>query len=299
MATFSLVERCVVDDRVMLLGLDGFYRDAMQRQERTELLTCARAVAAALGVGPADVPIEGYYADDELLTEYFRLMRTLQHVEVSSTPTVDGLREFHRLVDVVGSPLFGVPKWSEGLLPVGRNALSAALDEMCPDWSIERLTAAARRLARTTDDMSLVGLAAWLGDPIVLASLGESVVLYEAVAVMCAEPIQRREFVWQVDGELARRAGRFVDTFNALFDDELPRPIAENAERYWDAGTGNTIIGRCVRFGVDPRPSPPRHYHWAVGVAIDGTPTVHEFWSTELWTTERYRGAGCPANPES
>jgi len=124
-------------------------------------------------------------------------------------------------------------------------------------------------------------------------------VLYEAVAVMCAEPIPRREFVWQVDGELARRAGRFVGTFNALFDDELPRPIAENAERYWDAGTGNTIIGRCVRLGVDPRPSPPRHYHWAVGFAIDGTPTVHEFWSTELWTTERYRAAGCPANPES
>jgi hypothetical protein len=297
MATSSPVERYVVDDRLMLLGLDELYRDAMQRHERSELLECARMVAGTLGIGPADVPIEGYYADDELLTEYFRLMRSLQVVEASRTPTVDGLREFHRLVEVVASPLFGVPVWDKGLLPVGRDALSAALYETAPDWSIERLSAVARRLVRTTDDMSLVGLAAWVGDSVVLASLRESVVLYADEVTLCAGPVRRREFVWQVDGELARRAGHFVDTFNALFDDELPRPIAENAASYWRAGTDNIIVGRCVRLGVDPRFSPPRHYHWAVGFEIDGKPTVHEFWSTELWTTERYRGAECPANP--
>jgi hypothetical protein len=298
MATSSPVARCVVDDRLMLLGLDKLYRDAMQQHERSDLLTCARVVAATLGVGPDDVPIEGYYAEDELLTEYFRLVRTLQFVEGRNTPKVAGLREFHRLVDVVGSPLFGQAVQSDRLLPVGHDALSAALAETAPDWSVERLTGATRDIARKTDDVSLVGLAAWADDPVVLASLRESVVLYVAmVAMYHTESIPRREFVWQVDKDLASRACRFVDTFNALFDDELPRPIAENAEGYWHAGTDNTIVGRCVRLGVDPRSSPLRHYHWAVGFDIDGKPTVHDFWSTELWTTERYLRAGYPANP--
>jgi len=61
---------CVVDDRVFLLGLDQLYREAMKWHERGELLTCARRVAATLGVSPADVPIEGYYGEDEDLAEY-------------------------------------------------------------------------------------------------------------------------------------------------------------------------------------------------------------------------------------
>jgi len=59
----------VVDNRVFLLGLDKLYRDAMKRHERGELLACARRVAAPLHETPADVPVEGYYAEDEQLTE--------------------------------------------------------------------------------------------------------------------------------------------------------------------------------------------------------------------------------------
>ncbi len=80
-----MFERRVVDDRVFLLGLDKLYRDAMKQHERGELLGCARRVAEALHVTPADVPVEGYYAEDERLTEYFRLVRALQDVDEGAT----------------------------------------------------------------------------------------------------------------------------------------------------------------------------------------------------------------------
>ncbi len=64
------------------------------------LLKCARRVAEALNATPADVPVEGYYAEDAQLTEYFRLVRTLQHVDDGATSLVDSLPEFQRLRDV-------------------------------------------------------------------------------------------------------------------------------------------------------------------------------------------------------
>lgn len=72
------IERLVVNNRVFLLGLDELYRESMKTHERHELLICARETADALSVAPADVPIEGYYTEDEDLTEYFRLVRALQ-----------------------------------------------------------------------------------------------------------------------------------------------------------------------------------------------------------------------------
>ena len=51
------MERCVVNNRVFLLGLDALYRKAMKRHERVELLICARKVAGALRIRPADVPV--------------------------------------------------------------------------------------------------------------------------------------------------------------------------------------------------------------------------------------------------
>ncbi len=70
----------VVDNRVFLLGLDALYRAAVKPHERGELRDAARCVAHDLGVGPADVPVEGYYAEDPQLAEYFGLIRALQGV---------------------------------------------------------------------------------------------------------------------------------------------------------------------------------------------------------------------------
>jgi len=282
------VERCVVDNRVFLLGLDELYRRAMQQHERSELLGCARTVAGVLHVAAADVPVEGYYADEPELASYFQLVRALQATPGDRSVEVARLPEFRRLLVVCSAPLYGRPVDTGNLLPVGRDSLSHALGDVWPDWSVSRLTAAAYATARETDDFSLVGPAARAKDPVVLTVLRESVVLYAEVFLGCALP-PRRAFVWAVEDELAKAARRFVDTFNALFGKrELPSPIRQNAEVYWRAYGLARILGRCVRLG---QTEDRRYYHWAVCRAPNGELTVHEFWHEEIWTTQRYRVA--------
>lgn len=57
-----------------------------------------------------------------------------------------------------------------------------------------------------------------------------------------------------------KQAGRFITTFNALFDEALPSAEAKLAERYWTASQRNDIAGRCIRLGSDqsepPQPLP-------------------------------------------
>jgi hypothetical protein len=98
-------DRRVVTNRVFLLGLDELYREAMKRHERDELLRCARETASSLSVAAADVPIEGYYSEDERLTEYFRLVRSLQQVPKGRESEVAGLTGFKRLKQVTESPI--------------------------------------------------------------------------------------------------------------------------------------------------------------------------------------------------
>ena len=136
-------EKRVVDNRVFLLGLDKLYREAIKQHERGELLRCARRVAEVLHASPADVPVEGYYAEDEQLTEYFRLVRALQDVDEGATPSVDSLSEFQRLRAVTSAPLYGRPQYTGKLLPAGRDALSQALRDTFPNWTVASLTAAA------------------------------------------------------------------------------------------------------------------------------------------------------------
>jgi hypothetical protein len=157
-------EERVVDNRTFLLGLDSLYREAMKRHERGELLQCACRVAAVLNAPAACVPVEGYYAEDSALTEYFCLMRTLQEVNQERTSVVDAMPEFKRLLDVTSAPLFGKPIQGHNLLPTGRDALSQALNDTKPEWSLQRLTETAYTVALKTgvDDHAL-SLSASLG----------------------------------------------------------------------------------------------------------------------------------------
>jgi len=157
-----------------------------------------------------------------------------------------------------------------------------------PEWTVGRLTAAAHATAHQTDDISLVGLAARIQDAVVLTAVRESVVLYAEVGSGDAL-LLHPEYVWKVDKDLAEHAKRFIDTFNALFGEELPPPEPVQAGRYWNAYDGNEILGRCVRIGHAPPGSP--HYHWAICKGDAGEFAVQEFWHPEVWTTVRYRSA--------
>jgi hypothetical protein len=97
------------------------------------------------------------------------------------------------------------------------------------------------------------------------------------------------QYVWDVDAIIQQRATQFVETFNELFVERLPRPAAENAEEFWMASGEWKIIGRCVRIGFDDRVKPVRHYHWAIDTDYRYRPVVTEFWDTQIWTTARFR----------
>lgn len=282
----SVIEH-IVDNRTFLLGLDELYRHAMKGHERGELLACARVVAAALIVPPADVPIEGYYTEHPDLGAYFLLMRALQTVDGKRLAEVESLPEFRRLLAVTSSPIFGRAA-GDSLLPTGRDPLSEALAAAPPtEWAVEKLTSSAAAFASQNDDYSLVGLACRAEDPVVIAALRESVVLYaERMAGYSGGPV-RHEYVWRVDGEISAAGQRFVNAFNALFGQALPPATAESAEIFFHAAAAADIVGRCVSLGYVNNPE-HRHYHWAV-VGAGGQFAVHEFWAPEPWTTERYR----------
>jgi len=237
--------------------------------------------------GPANVPVEGYYTEDAALAEYFRLVRALQDVSKEARASVDSIPEFQRLLAVTSAPIFGRPQDGDKLLPKGRDALSQALLDLRPGWTLGGLTAAAYDAALAHDDISLVGLAARVRDAVVLTATRESAVLYAEAVDGAAQ--RKPVYVWSVDGDLARQARRFVDTFNGLFGDELPPPEPAEAERFWYAHTDNVVRGRCVRIGTDDTVDPNQHYHWAICDGADGELVVEEFWKDDVWTTERYR----------
>jgi hypothetical protein len=280
----------VVDDRTFLLGLDSLYRERMKTHERAELLACARVVSRLLSVGPADVPVEGYYTEDAELTEYFRRMRALQVEPPASEAVVAKVPEFRRLRAVTTSPMFGKQRPGGSLFPGGVDPLTEALEQIAAnEWCVATIAAKAREIVQASDDFSLVGLAAWSGDAVVLTALRETVVLYAMVGRGMPPRPEEIRYEWRVDPELEQRAKKFVAEFNRLFDEKLPEPGAAQAEKYWKAGSGAAIHGRCVRIGFIPG-APEPHYHWAVR-AHEGGVEAHEFWHQDLWTTARFRTA--------
>ena len=136
------------------------------------------------------------------------------------------------------------------------------------------------------DDYSLVGLAARIKDPVVLAALRESVVLYAIPEAFGIPPPPR--YVWQVSTELAEMASRFIAEFQRLFEERLPPADEASVETYWSAAESSEIIGRCVRIGYDPNPEGRGNYHWAIDTKAGEGVVVKEFWSPEIWTTKRY-----------
>ena len=123
-----VIVRRIVDNRVFLIKLDFIYRELMKKHERDELLQCARETAKVLSVAPANVPIEGYYVEDEQLTEYFRLMRALQQLRNDRETEVDSVDGFKRLKQVTESGLYGPPAKDDSLF-CRRRSIVGRLEE--------------------------------------------------------------------------------------------------------------------------------------------------------------------------
>lgn len=281
-------EQRIVTNRVFLLGLDELYRQAMKRHESAELLQCAEEVASVLSIVPGNGPVEGYYSESPELTRYFQLVRTLQTVPQERKVEVSGVKSFQRLQQVTQSPIFGTPAKQPYLLPASKDALSIAMKQTFPAWTIANLTAETFHIAIDSDDYSLVAIAALSKDPVVLAVCRESVVLYAFAVAGSAYISAEPEYLWQVDSLIEQRATKFVRTFNQLFNESLPEPTSKHAREYFVACREWKLVGRCVRIGFDDSSKPIRHYHWAIKQGTYQPLMVEEFWDNELWTTRRY-----------
>jgi hypothetical protein len=276
----------VVDNRVFILGLAELYRTAITPHEHKELLPAARAVAARLGVAPDPVPLEGHYGHDKKLTEYFRLVRTLQRTgdHEKSRPEMP---EFALLEDVFSSPLFGAAFVKGPLLPIGMDPIAFVMINNV-ERSAQTVMDVATKVARQTDDFSLVGMACLARDPVAIVALRDPVRIPYEGATFGNAPIPT--YAWQVDPEIAERAERFIATFLALFGEELPEPTPENADLYGASFFEQSgYLGRCVRISLTE--STKGHYYWGIFAGDDGKPRIHEFWSHEPWDTQRYRQA--------
>lgn len=276
----------IVTDSILVLGLDKLYRDQMKLQETLLLLPAARRVTRALGIGPAPDVAEGYYGETNELVEYFGLMRALQNLENRKASKVEAMSEYRLLDQVCSSRLYGFRAEPKGILHVGRDSLAEALEQDFGSWELNGLTRAAAAIAVAEDDYSLVGLAARTKDAICITATRESVVLYEMLTLGFGE---EPTCEWAVTPEMQESASRFVAEFRGLFHAELPEIKAENAQSYYSAYEKNFIWGRCVRIGSDRTITPNMNYHWKIDSTKDGNVHVSEFWSSELWTTERYR----------
>lgn len=278
-------ERHVVDNRLFIIGLDELYRSSMKELEATHLLECARTVARALGATAVSAPVEGYYAESIALTEYFQLMRALQLLDEDQGWRVRQLREFSLLYAIATSGCHGQPEPGTLLLPRGVDALGRALYETPPEkWTVTLLVERARAIATTSGDFSLVALAARTGDSVAVAATRESVVLYEHMALL---DINRDEYDWQVDAELAAVANQFIEAFNQFGGRPLPYADAASGEAYHEAAKDATLAGRCVALAENPATG--SFYHWAIaGESLENF-HVEEFWDAQLWTTSRYK----------
>ncbi len=282
----------VVNDRMLVIGLDYLYREAMKQFEAGKLLPCAESVAKRLGVQPAEVPIEGYYTESPALKTYFKTMRALQNAHESQGTIVRDLHEFKFIIHVLESGLFGEPVYEGKLIPVGRDPLSKALQQNAGiAWNIPVLVESAYQFAARSNDFSLVGLAARTHDPVVLTALRESVVLYAELGHfgMTEEPEYR--YLWRVSRGMAEAVNTFIRKFNKITGHQLPFAVEENAVFFAKAFSDNEIIGRCVRIGDSGAGNPP-YYHWAIYITDWRDPNtlhVEDFWHQEVITTEKYR----------
>jgi hypothetical protein len=286
------MDKLVVTDRVLVLGLDGVYRADVKKHESSILLSCARTVARALKVDPAKGPIEGYYVESEQLSEYFQLARALQATEVDRRCEVERMPTFCRLLKVFSSRIYGYEPMHNGLLPAAHDSLAAALRQNVGHWEMDALLKDSKTAAIKNDDYSIVGLASRLDDGVCATAVRETVVLYAEIALTADnldDLLQEPEYQWKVSDEMEEQANRFIDEYNLLFESRLPAARPQNAKLFYDAHSENELEGRCVRIGIDIQSEPIRYYHFKIDRSEDGELMASDFWSEDLWTTERYR----------
>lgn len=270
--------RTVIDDQAFVVGLSELFRQEMKAYEVTSLLPLAESVCETLGLSPADVPIEGYYAESTELQRFFRLIRSLQNAGSGDNFPDSTQRAIYRLREVLNSPAMGRVENHDRLIARTTSAFGEALQTLS-SWSIDSLSRQAQLLVRK-DDAGLLAVAAAAGNPVGLCAARETMALMADVEL--AET-QLPEFDWRVSEHVAEVADRFICTLAKATGIQLPQPNATSSLAYGMAAADAELIGRCILVG-ERNGTPCPYYHWYIDLQ-DGQPRVKDFWSDTIWTT--------------
>lgn len=281
-----------VDDRSFVIGLIELFRDRMKEHETKVLLPLAREAAQALGLKKEDVPIEGYYYETPELSEYFRLIRSLQSTSLRKPPdgsTHKALTELRRVLSsrAFSRSVLGDTKGNS--IPQFTSPLHEALESI-PEYSIDAITERAVSCVRE-EDSSIVAVACATGDAVALCAARESVPLILSVSSDIHHPVI--EYEWTVRDEVRRVAERFLRALSEATSIDLPPATRESAKSYWHASQKADLDGRCIAIANRELRG---FYHWYINGRRDAARVV-DFWSPELWTTQRMKALSQPQRP--
>ena len=280
----------IVDDRAFVIGLAELFREEMKAYEVDALLPLAETASHALGLSPSDAPLEGYYSESLELERFFRLIRSLQRVDMRMVPASVDEPSVQRLRSVTTSPAMGRVGDTNWVIPRTGSPFGEALHAVF-NWSVEDLAACAQNLVRS-DDAGLVAVASATGDPVALCIARESMAL--AADVEVAE-IDSPDFTWAVSPRVTAVAARFISALADATGIVLPKAEAVSSSVYGEAAQAADLVGRCIMVGERPGALHP-FYHWHI--TADGPRlAVHDFWSSAVWTTDTMRSLASMSRP--
>ena len=301
-----------MDERTLLQGLIVMFQRALSASIKRELYGCAQRLANKLNLKPVRScgVIPDFCKGDAILSRYFQIVEELRHV--CWRKRVQAMPDFQRIEAVMASPLFGLrtsrsdsltmacrrcgplgfahkqqlgrpqDALDRAVIAIGRDTLAQS-PGTAATCSITELTTSAQSIAVEADDVSLVGLAARIGDPMLMI-------------LARAQPRaghllddSGEEFDWQVDAAFAASAAEFVDTANQLLGADLPAPTADHASAYFWASLAISPGGQCVPLDCDHGQGT---YYWAIrgphlASRMPG-PEAEQFVDTKPWDSGRY-----------
>jgi len=285
----TIIKELIVNDFEFIIGLDSFYREKMKKYEVKILLPLIKEIFQNIDIQKKNFPIEGYYYENEDLTEYFNYVKTLKTLNNDYKPKIENMQGYKKLLNILCSGLYGNYYFNESILPITKDPIYRTLENLSFDnWKSEKIIKTAFSIIKEENDFSIISLGIIKKDPIILTALRESVALYSDIFVGSAPNLTVKyeyKYIWNVSNEIQNKANNIIEIFNGICPYKIPIAEEKNVKKYYDEYVSNPINIRCIRIGID---NIGKNYHWAI-INTDYLKRNYkfkEFWDSKFWTTE-------------
>lgn len=232
----QIIER--IGNEEFFFALDNQVRKMMPKYEMGVLLPACKRILNKNRIPRESLlsyPIEGYYYKNELLTEYFTILRNLQcNPSIFKRIEIDD--DVLLLKRVTGSVLFGKEdskEIEESILPRRKDALTLAMknenffDEFSPrPWDISKILVAAR--AEVKDVNGLVDLAAIIGNSKCLLAGAETNAAYREICYVSGCFMGEIVYEWGVSASVEEAADSIISNYEQVTGMEIIKPSVFN-----------------------------------------------------------------------